>query len=372
MARKHITIIKSKIIMKLHLNLTVCLIAIKVAVTFIALYLLSDYFSLTTDEKNYVSGYFINESTAYNTMIIQKIVSLSIPKIGEFGTNAMFSILSIGGFLYYINSDKENGNLNIAWILLLPSSLIWTSIIGKEAISYLALSIIIFSWVNLIKNNSNKFNYAVIIISFLVYSIIRPHYAFGVAWIFISSYLINKKYSKLILLCSFSIYLLLFLYFIYPVLIERASGCCNALATTNRDVLFNIKSLEDFKTIVPLGFIFGIIGPLPNELAAKTYLIPFFIEGLLILLFPLLCLWFIIRSNFNKNNIFYNHYLLSLIPSLLLLIIIHAPLGILNLGSAIRWRTNFELFFYLTPLLLTNEILNAGKNDEKNSTLSSK
>ena len=64
MARKHITMIKSKIIMKLHLYLTVCLIAIKVAVTFIALYLLSDYFSLTTDEKNYVSEYFINEATA--------------------------------------------------------------------------------------------------------------------------------------------------------------------------------------------------------------------------------------------------------------------------------------------------------------------
>jgi hypothetical protein len=166
--------------------------------------------------------------------------------------------------------------------------------------------------------------------------------------------------------------LLLFLNFIYPVLIERASGCCNALATTNRHVLFNIKSLEDFESIVPLGFIFGIIGPLPNELATKTYLIPFFIEGLLILLFPLLCLWFIIKLNLNKNNIFYRHFLFSLIPSLLLLMIIHAPLGILNLGSAIRWRTNFELFFYLIPLLLTNEILNAGKADEKNSTLSSK
>jgi hypothetical protein len=359
--------------MKLQLNLTVCLIAIKVAVTFIALYFLSDHFSLTTDEKNYVSGHFVNQSTAHSTMIIQRIVSFSIPKIGEFGTNAMFSILSIGGFLYYINFDKKNGDLNIAWILLLPSSLIWTSIIGKESISYLALSIMIFSWINIIKDNSRKINYGVIIISFLVYLVMRPHYAFGVTWIFISSYLLYNKHSKLTLLCFFSIYFFLFLYFINPVIIERASGCCNALATTNRHDLFNIKSLEDFKSIVPLGFIFGIIGPLPNELSAKTYLIPFFIEGLLILFFPLLCLHFTINhSNFNKNNIFYKHYLYSLSPSLFLLMIIHSPLGILNLGSAIRWRTNFELFFYLIPLLLTNEILNPGKADEKNSTLSSK
>tara|TARA_B110001469_G_C9488516_1_gene244568 strand:+ start:57 stop:185 length:129 start_codon:yes stop_codon:yes gene_type:complete len=33
-------------------------------------------------------------------------------------------------------------------------------------------------------------------------------------------------------------------------------------------------------------------------------------------------------------------------------IIIHAPFGILNPGTAIRWRVNFELIFYLAPILI--------------------
>jgi hypothetical protein len=32
--------------------------------------------------------------------------------------------------------------------------------------------------------------------------------------------------------------------------------------------------------------------------------------------------------------------------------VLHAPFGLLNPGSAIRWRVNFEKIFYLAPLLL--------------------
>ena len=48
-------------------------------------------------------------------------------------------------------------------------------------------------------------------------------------------------------------------------------------------------------------------------------------------------------------NLFFYY---MIFPSLIILVIIHSPFGILNPGSGIRWRVNFETIFYLTPLLL--------------------
>ena len=32
--------------------------------------------------------------------------------------------------------------------------------------------------------------------------------------------------------------------------------------------------------------------------------------------------------------------------------VLHAPFGLLNPGSATRWRVNFEAIFHIAPLLL--------------------
>ena len=46
--------------------------------------------------------------------------------------------------------------------------------------------------------------------------------------------------------------------------------------------------------------------------------------------------------------------------------IIHAYFGILNPGTAIRWRVNFELIFYFAPLLIYFN-LKSSKNENNNS-----
>ena len=56
-------------------------------------------------------------------------------------------------------------------------------------------------------------------------------------------------------------------------------------------------------------------------------------------------------------------------PAIFLLMIIHAYFGILNPGTAIRWRINFELIFYFAPYLIYLN-LKEFKN-EKNPTFSS-
>ena len=43
---------------------------------------------------------------------------------------------------------------------------------------------------------------------------------------------------------------------------------------------------------------------------------------------------------------------LCLVLAILALLVLHAPFGLLNPGSATRWRVNFESAFHMAPLLL--------------------
>jgi hypothetical protein len=80
--------------------------------------------------------------------------------------------------------------------------------------------------------------------------------------------------------------------------------------------------------------------------------LPFFIEGVIILLSPLLIYILASRHALPQEVLFKKIFWWCLIPAILMLMLIHAPFGLLNPGSATRWRTNFEQIFYLAPLLL--------------------
>ena len=109
---------------------------------------------------------------------------------------------------------------------------------------------------------------------------------------------------------------------------------------------------EQFKHWVPLGALLGIVGPMPHELFSRPVFIPFFLEGTLILLFPLLVYLIVNRKAFLHRKRFNAIFLWCLLPAILALMVLHAPFGLLNPGSATRWRVNFESIFYLAPLLL--------------------
>ena len=53
-------------------------------------------------------------------------------------------------------------------------------------------------------------------------------------------------------------------------------------------------------------------------------------------------------------------------PVIVALIVVHAPWGLLNPGSATRWRVNFEAIFHIAPILLLYSFLD-NKYDENNS-----
>jgi hypothetical protein len=45
------------------------------------------------------------------------------------------------------------------------------------------------------------------------------------------------------------------------------------------------------------------------------------------------------------------------------LMVLHAPFGLLNPGSATRWRVNFEPIFHMAPLLLIYGFLDKDRHE---------
>ena len=110
-------------------------------------------------------------------------------------------------------------------------------------------------------------------------------------------------------------------------------------------------------------WIFSIIGPMPHEILNRFVFIPFFLEGLIIIIFPLIIYLIAIRDKKVDLKLLNQNYFYFLLPVLILIIIIHTPFGILNPGTSIRWRVNFDTVFYLLPLLIFfNCMLGIGKN----------
>ena len=127
----------------------------------------------------------------------------------------------------------------------------------------------------------------------------------------------------------------------------------NLSGLSSRHEFFNIDPTQPYVTfntsLIFKNSFFSIIGPFPSELHRIEF-IPFFIEGLTILLFPIFSIFYF--RNKEINNKYSELFKLSILPAIFIVFLIHAPFGILNPGSAIRWRVNFELLFYAYPAVL--------------------
>ena len=126
-------------------------------------------FSPLIDSNNYIN-HFYEGTKDFRTRLIQEIVIL-LSFFNEIIIHFIFSSISVIGFLYA--TVKHNLKPIYLLFLLLPSSLVWTSIVGKEAIFYGFFSLLLFIWIDLVKNKCNFFDIFLLFISFLVCALFR-------------------------------------------------------------------------------------------------------------------------------------------------------------------------------------------------------
>jgi hypothetical protein len=323
-------------------------------------------FSPLIDAELYLSGFYISE-ISFRTKVIQSLVTLLSNIGGGLFVHYAFGLVSLVGVMYYYLRGGKRWQLCL--LLLLPSTLIWTSVIGKETLFYGAFTLSLVIWARFVVRKCDVADYFLLGICAVVIAIFRPHYGMVIIWLYISAALLEMmKERALPWLCllAFSSCALMFIFF-WQELLLRGFGGIEATASASRFVLFGIDpntsaGFNAYKSLVPFGAVLGILGPMPSELFARPEFIPFFLEGILILSFPVAVYVYACKQSFAGKQRFMTIFWICLVPAILLLVIIHAPFGLLNPGSAIRWRVNFEAIFHMAPLLLLFASLDNNEN----------
>jgi len=331
------------------------LVAIKIIGALFATLVFAKFTPLV-DADLYINGYYAADVNL-RTQIVQTL-AVTFNRIGgSFFTHIIFGLISSVGILYYIVTGGRRWEILL--VLLFPTSLIWTSIVSKEALFFGGFTLLLVIWSRYVVGALNRTDLFFAFFAVIVCSLLRPHYAVVVLWLFFAASVMKKYGGNAwpILLITMLLGVLAIYFFAWTDLLIRGLGSSDPLARASRFPLFDLQQgtvagVEKFKPFIPLGMIIGIVGPLPEELLKRPEFIPFFIEGLFILLFPLLVYGYTYAMNFSGKNLFFKYYWWCLIPAIIALMVLHSPFGILNPGSAIRWRVNFEAIFYMAPLLL--------------------
>jgi len=266
-------------------------------------------------------------------------------------------MISVLGLVYYYQTGGRRWSLLLT--LFLPSTLVWSSIVGKEAIYCGGLGLALVVWSSYTVRRLHWHEVFIAAISLSICFSFRPHYTVALSWLFVATVSIKhlKDKAPIFLLSLLFIGAISAYFLVWDELLFRAYSGIESTARASRFESFGIaaKSLDgfqQFKSYLPLGVLIGIVGPLPSEVLKRIEFLPFFIEGVIILLSPLLIYIWASRHALPQEVLFKKIFWWCLIPAILMLMLIHAPFGLLNPGSATRWRTNFEQIFYLAPLLL--------------------
>ena len=254
--------------------------------------------------------------------------------------------------------------------LCLPHFMIWSGMVGKEAIGIAGFLLLIRACVDLTIKKSTKIFPLILGIFFSI--LVRPHYAIAYGYLLLVAIMLSRfrckaldlpKHSILLLFfcltCvvafisvywkQFSTELLNFMHIIkFQYFLSQVSSKANRL-----DIIWEKPS--DFIFNLWWGLPISIVGPTLHEAIARPLIFPAFLEGLFSLGLFVFIIYKIIRCAFDNPK--YNAVIfLGLIPSILLGLLINYPFGLFNPGSAIRYKQSLAPLFYFYPLLFMSEI----------------
>ena len=357
----------AKCVKEIHLNITAIekrltakhLIAALVVAKVLGLFFATQAFSRFSplvDSELYLKGFY-SIDPFFRTQAIQWLATSINTLVGKYFTHFIFAMISTLGLVYYYLTGGRK--LIFVLTLLLPSSLVWTSIVGKEAIFFGGMGLGIVIWSKFSVSSLSWVDVIIAAMSLVVCASLRPHYAVALLWLFMATALFKRLEGRAwaLLLLLFTVGAFAVYFTVWEQLIVRGWGGIEPTARASRfqtlAILANTsEGFERFNSLVPLGLILGIVGPMPSEVLKRVEFLPFFIEGVFILLAPFLIFLLAVKRGVHREAVFLRMFFGCLVPAMMMLMVLHAPFGLLNPGSATRWRVNFEQIFYLAPLLL--------------------
>lgn len=311
-------------------------------------------FSQLGDTEGYLQGAYLYRNDLTSTAYLMSLLGSTL---GNFGSALLAVCLSSFSIIYlYLKLDKYlqfKGRIVFFLIIITPSFGTWTSIYSKESFLLFFLSLSVGALIDLCENK--RVSLFFIAFTFLIVTFMKPHYSICLYTTLLVIYLDKlgiKGIYFLILTIICTILACLFAWSISEVTYHytqllTSSYFINGASTRTNDFWLG---QFDFFTYAPIGIIKSFIGPTFLEALNRLMFMPYFFEGIFILISVII---------FSFKSIFYNSKLNALhlaifLSFTLVLLFSHYPVGILNPGSSIRYRSGFVFPLMCFILFLAN------------------
>lgn len=255
-----------------------------------------------------------------------------------------------------LNLNKNNFIL-ILILLSFPSYGMWTSVASKEAIVSSFILLITNQFFNII--NQKKTNIYTIVISYYIILVFKIQYIpiLLLLHVFLTLYYKYKfiHFTYLFYIPCVFIFSCYFAYYYREYIDQMAfivSTHFNPDSSSTRNNFLLINKYDIF-TNAPFGIFIGTFGPTLSEASSKiTHLISF-IESTIIIII-IFSIYIYKKLLFIMNKKLYLNDVTIPIFILLLFCLAQYPFGIMNPGSAIRYRCSFYPFIIISFFLYNN------------------
>ena len=326
----------------------------KIAYMFIAIYVYANFTSLG-DTDRYISGLSIGSDDnpfTNSTAMLDFFAGNAAKILGIDLANLPFVFLSLFGLYYAISRINLNKKQLIFLLTLLsiPNIGIWTSIASKEAVAMFYMGVILGFTIDIIEKK--KKNFILFFIALYLCYLFKKHYLIGMVSLITYVYMIRSiKVSAIGRLFATGFVFIAYIAIVY-LLLDTLNETAYDLekhfssdAASTRPTIF----LEDNDIIwkSPYGMVVSFIGPtLAESISKPTHLLAFIESTFILLMFFFFTFKLIYKFNglFSKKDVFF--FSIFIIPTAWF-VFIHYPSGILNPGSAIRYRANFLPFLII-------------------------
>lgn len=344
-------------------------IAIKLLWLFCSLYLISNYTQLgdtatylsgTAGESGYFDDYWWLHSTKLMNVVAHSLNLLA----GEIITHFVFLILSTYGVFYPLNKLNLTKLQYIFAVMLLlsPSFSIWTSIVSKESVLVFSYGILLGMFIDWYKKKEIPNLLCLFLILYLAL-LFKPYYTLALLSMLSFSCIVKKFRLDLngqLLVVLLSVFFVSFVIFLmrdyFNWLALEMPRHFDAASRSTRVADFWLQE-NDIFYYAPVGMFVALWGPTLEEVLKSPLHLAVFIESGVLLFFLIV---FVVSSLNKLIFLGLNKDALGLLLSFLLgffaIAFVHYPFGVMNPGSAIRYRSGFYSIYVIFSFFAYNKI----------------
>jgi hypothetical protein len=298
---------------------------------------LGDYSGYSLAIRRFGLGWYLDPNAI--TINIGTLFSTLFLGSGQL-VNLGFQCIAFFGMYRLLMTLEETARARLALLLFFPSFTLWSSLAGKEAILVFAVSMLCAYLVEL-QQRRQKLGVLHVLALYLV-AVFKPHYLIAFAYAFGTILVARFVRQKAMVALIAGIISLLPMYLFRETISELSFAILPHFfgGNSTREVFW--VSQYDVFWKAPVGIVTSFFGPTPAEaLDAQNVLhVVTFVEGIGL---AAVLLYYALR-----NVSFLPAYgaVLSLF-ALFWMLFPNYPFGVMNPGSAIRYRTGFAVFIFV-------------------------